>query len=270
MWRIITPHLFDKQEMLRRTCSELVSLPRWEHRGEQMCTAGSLQGLLIRSGHTYIRTHRKRVKARVHSPRAGLYPPAPPKALKPCSDACTLDSVFPWNPSFLHQIIFIILPLPGIHLPSLSFFKPNSFYRSTQTFPSKPQPFSTRALPYPPQGFLSCLFPTLSAVSACEGPQSSGCSSRMSDSHTLTFRQPRGSGFKQSHPLSTFRKAAQSDCYSRHRRSAAVNLHRCFIPSVARRDCFTALQASLPLTFSSNSTKDIMLWCHHPQVNEML
>lgn len=99
-------------------------------RGEQMCTVGSLQGLSIHSGHTYTNTHTRRAKALVQWPTAGLYPPTALKALKPCSYACMLCSVFPWNPSFLYQFI---LPLPGIHLSSsqilcitlLKLFPPN-------------------------------------------------------------------------------------------------------------------------------------------------
>lgn len=123
-------------------------------RGEQMCTVGSLQGLSIHSGHTYTNTHTRRAKALVQWPTACLYPPTPPKALKPCSYACMLCSVFPWNPSFLYQFI---LPLPGIHLSSSQIL----FYHSTQTFSSKPHPFSPTPLSCPPQGFLLCFFPTL-------------------------------------------------------------------------------------------------------------
>lgn len=59
--------------------------------------------------------------------------PLSPTAMPVCS---TLSSFL--YPSFHFQIIFIILLLPGIHLPSLTFFTPNPFYHSNhQTFPSR-------------------------------------------------------------------------------------------------------------------------------------
>lgn len=145
-------------------------------RGEQMCTVGSLQGLSIHSGHTYTNTHTRRAKALVQWPTAGLYPPTAPKALKPCSYACMLCSVFPWNPSFLYQFI---LPLPGIHLSSLY----SNFFLQTSTFLPHASLMSTPGLPL-------MLLSNSPPVSVYEGPQSSDCSTRMSDSHILTFRQP--------------------------------------------------------------------------------
>lgn len=116
-----------------------------------MCTVGSLQGLSIHSGHTYTNTHTRRAKALVQWPTAGLYPPTAPKALKPCSYA------------LLCLPLKSILPLP-IHPPSTwnsPLIKPNPLYHCTQTFSSKPQPFSPTPLSCPPQGFLLCFFPTL-------------------------------------------------------------------------------------------------------------
>lgn len=126
-----------------------------------------------------------RILASVQWPGADLYPPVPQSPLSPAAiPLCSTASPFLYPPS-LYQIICLILLLPGMHLLSrslslsLSFFITNHF-----TFTH------------------FYLAPT-DLRSLCGGPESSGCrSSRMSERHTLTFRQPLGQKGKLQHEIS--------------------------------------------------------------------
>lgn len=196
------------------------------------------------------------VLALVHWPGAGLYPPAPQSLLSPA--AVPVGS----NPSaFSVSLIpfpnhFYNSPSPW-NLPSLSFFFSHQilfitliikfFFSKSPCFPHTPVMHTSLSLSlsliFTP-GQLFRFYPTF-LKSLCGGPESSDCSTRMSDSHILTFRQPEGpkgsSSLNQSHPLFTFRELPQADWYSWHRWSAGVNLHGCFTPSVVQRGCFMAV-----------------------------
>lgn len=93
------------------------------------------------------------------------------KGSGPVAHGRSLSSNCPKGPEALqlclHALLCLplksILPLP-IHPPSTwnsPLIKPNPLYHCTQTFSSKPQPFSPTPLSCPPQGFLLCFFPTL-------------------------------------------------------------------------------------------------------------
>lgn len=170
---------------------------------------------------------------------------------------CSTPSSSPY-PSFLFQIIFIILLLYGIHLPSITFlfFTPNllslNFSLQISVLPPLTShlrlslSFSLSLIPSP--GLLFRLSSTF-LQSLCGGPESSGCSTRMSGSHILTFRQPKGlkgsSRLNQSHPLCTFRKVPQAGTGGE---PVSIFTDVFSPPSAVQRDCFMYVWASLTLS----------------------
>lgn len=180
---------------------------------------------------------------------------------------CSAPSSSPY-PSFLFQISFYNSP---------SLLNPSSrnyvFYFYAKSFPPLLSlNFSLQISMLPPltshlrlslsliptPGLLFRLSSTF-LQSLCGGPESSGCSTRMSDSHILTFRQPKGlkgsSSLNQSHSLCTFRKVPQAGTGG-----APVSIFTDVSPpppSAVQRDCFMYVWASLTLSLSLtlNSTK---------------
>lgn len=243
---IITLHLFDQQKtavkMQRRICLKLV------RSGHSSAKVGAQEvnrcaPLALYRGFRYIQaTHIQTLtqeEQRLWSsgPRQVFILQLPQRPLSPAAmRACSALSSLEIHPSFTNSFSLYLEFTSHQAKSFLSLY--SNFFLQTSTFLPHASLMSTPGLPL-------MLLSNSPPVSVYEGPQSSDCSTRMSDSHILTFRQPQGpkgsSSFKQSHPLSTFRKVAQSDCYSWHRWSSAVSLHPCFILSAVRRDCFTAV-----------------------------
>ncbi|MEQ2241923.1 hypothetical protein ILYODFUR_030374 [Ilyodon furcidens] len=162
----------------------------WKSRGKQMF--GSETRLYVNSTDT----HLQRVKVLLQWPGAGHYPPSPPKPRGYNNTVHSLHHFYVYPGSNL----FMVFLLSAIHLTKL-FLNLILLSLTIQTVSSFPwlSVISTRR---PLLGLFPALFPTLSG-----GPQSSGNSSRMSDSHILPFRQPQGlkvsSALNQSGSLGT-------------------------------------------------------------------
>lgn len=171
---------------------------------------------------------------------------------------CSTPSSSPY-PSFLFQIIFYNSP-PLRNPSSLNYvfifytksliikLFPPDLCASSSHLSSAPLSLSLSLIPSP--GLLFRLSSTF-LQSLCGGPESSGCSTRMSGSHILTFRQPKGlkgsSRLNQSHPLCTFRKVPQAGTGGE---PVSIFTDVFPPPSAVQCDCFMYVWASLTLSFS--------------------
>lgn len=153
---IITLHLFDQQKtavkIQRRISLKLV------RSGHSSAKVGAQEvnrcaPLALYRGFRYIQaTHIQTLtqeEQRLWSsgPRQVFILQLPQRPLSPAAmPACSALSSLEIHPSFTN---------------SSSLYLEFTSHHSTQTFSSKPQPFSPTPLSCPPQGFLLCFFPTL-------------------------------------------------------------------------------------------------------------
>ena len=221
--------------------------------------------------HTHTHTHTQRCQSPGFGPvaRGRFYPLVPQSPWSPAAKpVCSTHSSF-LHPSFLFfKTIFIFLLLPGIHLPSLKILfitriiKPFSS-RSPSLPPSLPPLLSSNLC------FTSHLHFSFISTSGQllhlslhqslgGGPESSGCSSRMSDRHILTFRQPRApegsSTLNQPQPLDTCRNVPLA-ATSRALVSPSQMFHPATCPTRLFNSC---VRFSFSHLFLSNSMKHIV------------
>lgn len=190
--------LLRSKETLQLNCDWLgagflwpQSLEKWDCAGEQMWTAGFPQGLLPHSGHTHMQRRLNPGFGPVAWGRSLSSSPQKPLSLAATPYSSTPSSFS--HPSLLFQIIFY--NSPSLQTPfSLSYvfsFLPQIFFISRiNTSQLSSSHLSSTPLSLISTPGMSFRLSSTFLLSLCGGPESSGCSTRMSHRHILTFRQP--------------------------------------------------------------------------------